>query len=332
MNRIYNGAAVPRYQVFVLADGNFVVQWSENAVQDLMTGAYRAYTQHDFGHLIHDFELERLKRAGVIEHYNRVYVWIFALPENRRFSALRTQEQSSRRVRSYYLNTTLPVERFDDVLNGLAGLGLVDQYWATEHDGVVAIFNKDEKPFVQLKDAEAVQRHLSTAVPDLFKDTAVAFIETSRAELALHPIVPDDLSLDDIIAAQTDTALLQGKRATVILKNDLEAQAICTMLGGLSMDVCAVSTAGDALQTLEEQPADVVIMELQLPDMHGYELIAKVREIESPSAIHVIVLAETHATEADQVFALTIAKVDGYLVKPINAPQLRQTVWTALKG
>jgi CheY-like chemotaxis protein len=73
-------------------------------------------------------------------------------------------------------------------------------------------------------------------------------------------------------------------------------------------------------------------MELQLPDMHGYELIAKVREIGSSTPIHVIVLAEAHATEADQVFALTIAKVDSYLVKPIKLPQLRQNIWTALKS
>jgi CheY-like chemotaxis protein len=332
MNRIYNGAAVPRYQVFVLADGNTVVQWTEHTVQDLMTGQYRPYTQHEFGHLIHDFELERLKEAGIIEHYNRSFVWVYALPENNRFGALRTQERSSsNRVRTYYLNTTLPIERFDEVLDQLHTLGLIDQYWATEHDGVVAVFNKDEKPFLQLKDAEAVQRHLSDAAPALFKNTAVAFIEMSRSELALKSSASDDLSLDDIIAAQTDTERLKGKKAVVIMKNDLELQKVCGMLGSLSMNACSARSAGEALQSLEEQPADVLVMELQLPDMHGYELIAKVRELGAPAPIHVIVLAEANATESDQVFALTIAKVDGYLVKPVNLPQLRQTLWTALK-
>ncbi len=211
MNRIYNGAAIPRYQIFVLGDGNFVVQWSEHTVQDLMSGTYRPYTQHDFGHLIHDFELERLKTAGVIEHYNRTYVWVYALPENNRFGMLRTQERSMSRVRSYYLNTTLPVERFDEVLTQLQSLGLIDQYWATEHDGVVAIFNKDEQPFAQLKDAEAVQRLLSGAAPDLFKDTAVAFIEMSRADVALKTPEMDHLNLDEIIAAQTDMTLFARK-------------------------------------------------------------------------------------------------------------------------
>ncbi len=332
MNRIYNGAAIPRYQIFVLGDGNFVVQWSEHTVQDLMSGTYRPYTQHDFGHLIHDFELERLKTAGVIEHYNRTYVWVYALPENNRFGMLRTQERSMSRVRSYYLNTTLPVERFDEVLVQLQSLGLIDQYWATEHDGVVAIFNKDEQPFAQLKDAEAVQRLLSGAAPDLFKDTAVAFIEMSRADVALKTPEMDHLNLDEIIAAQTDIALFAGKRVMVLVKDDRESHTICQMLGALTMDVCTAHTGGDALLSLEEQPANIVVMELQLPDMHGYELIAKVREIGAVSPIHVIVLAEPNATEADQVFALTIAKVDSYLVKPIKLPQLRQNVWTALKS
>ncbi len=332
MNRTYNGAAIPRYQIFVLADGNPVVQWSEHTVQDLMSGTYRPYTQHDFGHLIHDYELERLKSAGIIEHYNRTYVWVYALPENNRFGMLRTQERSTSRVRSYYLNTTLPVERFDDVLNQLQALGLIDQYWATEHEGVVAIFNKDEQPFAQLKDAEAVQRMLSGAAPDIFKDTAVAFIERKRDDLALRTPETDHLNLDDIIAAQTDTSLFASKRAMVIVKDEQESHTICQLLTGLLMDVCTATTGGDALLSLEEQPSDVVVMELQLPDMHGYELIAKVREIGSSTPIHVIVLAEAHATEADQVFALTIAKVDSYLVKPIKLPQLRQNIWTALKS
>ncbi len=332
MNKTFNGAAIPRYQIFVLGDGNCVVQWSENSVQDLMSGNYRPYTHHDFGHLIHDFELDRLKSAGVVEHYNRAYVWVYALPENNRFGTLRTLDKSSNRVRSYYLNTTLPFDRFDEVLSKLQSLGLMDTYWATEHDNVVAIFAKDEKPFVQLKDAETVQRHLSAAAPDLFKDTAVAFIETSRSEMALKSADSQDLNLDVIIAAQTDTSLLEGKRVVIVIKDDLESHTICHMFGALSMVVCTARTAGEALQSLEEQPSELLVMELQLPDMHGYELIAKVREMGLSTAVHVIVLAEPRATEADQVFALTIAKVDGYLVKPINLPQLRQTVWTALKG
>ncbi|MBE2267683.1 MAG: response regulator [Anaerolinea sp.] len=329
MNRIYNGAAIPRYQVFVLDDGEFVVQWNETSVQNLMTGQYRPYTFHDFGHLIHDFELERLKTAGVIEHYNRTYVWIYALPENNRFGGLRTQEHSSGRVRLYYLNTTLPASRFDEVLDRFQTLNLMDQYWATEHDGVVAIFGKDEKPFVQLKDAESVQRQLSAVAPDLFGATAVAFIEMSRSEVALKSPELDSLDLDVIIAAQSDTTTLKGKRAVVIVKDDRESHEICQQLGSLLMDVCTARTGSEALQVLQEQPPHVVVMELQLPDMHGYEMLAKVREMNF--SVRVIVLAEPSAAESDQVFALTIARVDGYLVKPISLPLLRQTVWEALK-
>lgn len=49
--------------------------------------------------------------------------------------------------------------------------------------------------FAQLKDAEAVQRLLSGAAPDLFKDTAVAFIEMSRADVALKTPEMDHLNL-----------------------------------------------------------------------------------------------------------------------------------------
>lgn len=74
----------------------------------------------------------------------------------------------------------------------------------------------------------------------------------------------------------------------VLVKDDRELHTICQMLGTLAMDVCTAHTGGDALLSLEEQPANIVAMELQLPDMHGYELIAKVREIGAVSPIYVI--------------------------------------------
>ncbi|MFN8561102.1 MAG: hypothetical protein U0703_05635 [Anaerolineae bacterium] len=57
MIKIHNGSAVPRYQVFVLGDGAFVVQWTETSVQDMLSGAYREYQFQDFGHRITDAEL-----------------------------------------------------------------------------------------------------------------------------------------------------------------------------------------------------------------------------------------------------------------------------------
>src|ERR1041385_2280658 len=99
MIKVHSGAPVPRYQVFVLGDGAYAVQWTETSVQDLLSGVYRDYSLRDFGHRIMDHELEQLKTSGVIEDYDQAYIWIYTLPEDNRFGALRTIQETANRVR-----------------------------------------------------------------------------------------------------------------------------------------------------------------------------------------------------------------------------------------
>ena len=121
MIKIHSGSAVPRYQVFVLADGTYVIQWTEASVQDLMTGQYREYGVGDFGHRVTDHELDGLKTSGVIEDFDHAYVWLYALPEESRFELHTLEEQAVNRVRSYYVNTTLPAEKLGEVARAFCG-------------------------------------------------------------------------------------------------------------------------------------------------------------------------------------------------------------------
>jgi CheY-like chemotaxis protein len=73
-------------------------------------------------------------------------------------------------------------------------------------------------------------------------------------------------------------------------------------------------------------------MDTQLPDMHGWEMLAKIKEIGVFQNLPKIMIADHHASPDDHAFALTVGKVDVYLVKPISMAQLRQNVWMTLKN
>ncbi len=64
--------------------------------------------------------------------------------------------------------------------------------------------------------------------------------------------------------------------------------------------------------------------------MHGWAMLGKIREMEHAQATRIIALAEPEG--GDQVFALTVAKVDVYLRKPVSMARLRQSVWSTLKA
>ncbi len=333
MNRILSGSAISRHHVFILADGAFVVQWGETHVQDLLSGRYRSYEQNDFGHAITDYELNQLKAAGRVEHYNRNYIWLYALPEQGRFGELKTQERSHQRVRSYYLNTTLPKSQFEDVQSCLNANGLED-FLARVRGDLVIVLGKNGAAFPQLTDAEIAQKQLLGKAPDLFRDTAVAFVEATSTTSALSR--PGERSaeggdLASLIASQTDTSVTDGKMVVLAGGNDDERIAIRDLFQKMRLVVKEASTANDTLYLLEDYHPDMLVMDLQLPDMHGWAMLGKVKEIDTLRQLTTVVIADHTSASNEQTFALTVAKVNVYLVKPVSMARLRQNVWTAFK-
>jgi CheY-like chemotaxis protein len=336
MSKLLSGSPIQRPLVFILADGSFVVQWDETRVQELMSGRYRVYDDKDFGHAITDYELNQLKAAGRVEHYNRQYVWLYALPETGRFDhESKTLESHPNRVRSYYLNTTLPKTRQAEVEKVLTLMNLHNDFLVRNRGDVIAILGKNGTPFWQLKDAERAQKHLIAKAPEVFKYTAIAFIETTnndhsyRNQLEHTPEVPD---LTTLIASQTDTSVTQGKCVVLVTSHEEQRQAIHDLFVQMKMEVKMASSASEGLQLLEDWEPALLIMDLQLPDMHGWQMLAKMKEVGTFHNLPIIVIADHTSSTDNQAFALTVVKVDVFLMKPVSMAQLRQNVWMTLKS
>jgi len=274
MLKVHSGSPVPRYQVFVLGDGEYVVQWTETSVQNVLTGRYQEYVLRDFGHRITDHELEQLKTSGVIEDYDQAYIWLYALPEDSRFGGLHTIQQTSNRVRAYYINTTLPADRLDELQERLSGLNLGDSFFACEHEGLIAVLAGDTMPFNSLKDAENAQRKLQSQLPDLLENAALAFVE-NETQFTGGDDDDEVIDLEALIASQTDTSVTQGKYVVIACRDDYERSTIMRLLRTMDMEVVGVDTAQKALHLLEEQAVDLLIMDVHLDDMHGWAMLGK---------------------------------------------------------
>jgi two-component system sensor histidine kinase/response regulator len=86
-----------------------------------------------------------------------------------------------------------------------------------------------------------------------------------------------------------------------------------------------VTVAGnglEALAALKKESFDVIFMDVQMPEMDGYEATAAIREAENNSGRHQQVVALTaHAMKGDREKCLA-AGMDGYLSKPIRPHEL----------
>lgn len=336
--RRYSGSAVPRHHVFILSDGTFVVQWDENRVQELLSGRYRNFVWADFGHAITDYELKQLKAAGRVEHYNRNYVWLYALPETGRLNRqIKTLDRPRNSVRTYYLTTSLPKSQLENVRALLKTIGQGDELYARERDGVLVVFGKQGAAFRRLADVEQAQKLLREKDSALFGDAAIAFVEQSVRDSEFRTFPMDEnleitnFDLDALIASQSDTLTTDGKKVVLVVGNDDERKAIESLLLDMKLGVHVAATGADGLDCLEDIVPELLIMDLQLPDMHGWKMLGKAREVDSLRDIRVIVIGDHEAAPNEQTFALTVAKVDIYLLKPISMALLRQNVWMVLK-
>jgi len=90
--------------------------------------------------------------------------------------------------------------------------------------------------------------------------------------------------------------------------------------------VTVASNGADALQLLEGGEFDVVLMDLQMPVMGGFEATQKIRERERRKGGHAFIVAMTaHALNGDRERCLA-AGMDAYLAKPIDPAMLFSTV------
>jgi PAS domain S-box-containing protein len=88
--------------------------------------------------------------------------------------------------------------------------------------------------------------------------------------------------------------------------------------------VVVAGTGVEALRALEKERFDLVLMDVQMPEMDGLEATAAIREREKSTGAHQAIVALTaHAMKGDREKCLA-GGMDGYLTKPIRPNELDQ--------
>ncbi|HEX2956002.1 MAG TPA: response regulator, partial [Chitinispirillaceae bacterium] len=108
-------------------------------------------------------------------------------------------------------------------------------------------------------------------------------------------------------------------RALIVEDNPINQQVALSILKKLGLKTEAVSNGAEAVKLLETIPFDVVLMDVQMPVMDGYEATACIRDPKSKVLNHEIpIIAMTaNAMNGDREKCLD-AGMDGYVSKPID--------------
>jgi CheY-like chemotaxis protein len=120
----------------------------------------------------------------------------------------------------------------------------------------------------------------------------------------------------------------QGVRILLAEDNKVNQRVAVRMLEKDGHQVIVVGDGHQALAALEREDFDLVLMDVQMPEMGGLEATAAIREKEKSTGRHLPIVAMTAgAMQGDQEKCLA-AGMDGYLSKPVRSQELREIVET----
>ena len=126
-----------------------------------------------------------------------------------------------------------------------------------------------------------------------------------------------------------DTAAPTGVRVLVVDDHPDAAEAACLLLCALGHDAYAATTGNAALAEVERLHPDVVICDIGLPDISGYEL-AHVLRIRHGAGLYLAALTGWDQP-ADRARALA-AGFDQHVVKPANVTVLRGVIAASVEA
>jgi two-component system, sensor histidine kinase and response regulator len=116
----------------------------------------------------------------------------------------------------------------------------------------------------------------------------------------------------------------QIRRLTILLTEDnvINQKIAKRVLEEWGHMIEVASNGREALDKLEEKPFDLVLMDIQMPEMDGLEATRAIRDREVETGKHIPIIAITaHAMKGDRKRCLD-AGMDGYISKPINTKEL----------
>jgi len=129
--------------------------------------------------------------------------------------------------------------------------------------------------------------------------------------------------------AETALPLLAApRRARVLLAEDnaVNQRVALGLLNSRGHEVRIAATGREAVAAVEREPFDLVLMDLQMPEMDGIEATVAIRARERTSGGHVRIVAMTARTLAGDRERCLAAGMDGYLAKPIDRARLLAVV------
>ena len=151
-------------------------------------------------------------------------------------------------------------------------------------------------------------------------------LEVMAKEFEIKPSAPSPLLADSYY----DPALMNRYPMSILVAEDnvVNQKLILRMLERFGYRADAAANGIETIQALQRQPYDVILMDVQMPQMDGLESTRRIRKELTAERQPCIVAMTANAMQGDREECLR-AGMDDYLSKPIGVKELRQALENA---
>ena len=121
-------------------------------------------------------------------------------------------------------------------------------------------------------------------------------------------------------------------KAVVLVVDDTpdNLKVISTMLTDAGYRVLSKRDGASALELVDKKPPDIILLDVMMPGMNGFEVCARLKGDERTRRIPVVIMTALDSKD-DRVKGIE-AGADDFLTKPVHGPELMARVKTAIKG
>jgi two-component system, sensor histidine kinase and response regulator len=208
-------------------------------------------------------------------------------------------------------------------MDGFAVATQIRQHKELAKTKIIMLSGADQNDYNELYTKLDISAHLMKPIK---QSTLLDTILTAVGTVSSEPDKPKPVGIY--------SSLKSNQKLSILLAEDnaVNQQLAVRMLQKFGHTVVVATNGKEAINILENGSFDLILMDVQMPEMDGFEATAQIREKEKITGTHIPIIAMTaHAMKGDRERCLE-SGMDDYVSKPVQAKIFFETIENVISG